>query len=424
MQLLINLFIYAGSALMIANIVRYYGFTKRMAWMKQAGKNNLVLYTPLVLLILFLFGYIGIALIGRPNMLMAGILLGGSVFVMIILNILYYIVDKVAENERLEQELNQARKASKAKTFFLSNMSHDIRTPMNAIISYTELAKKEENSREQVDEYLTKISSAGSHMLSLINDVLEMSRIENGKIELSPGITDLTACIRGIYDLFHAQMEQKQIAFSTEYQNVSHPHVLCDKNRFNRVLLNLVSNAYKFTDQGGSVLITLCETDFADCQASYEIRVKDSGIGMTEEFAGKVFEAFERERTSTVSGIEGTGLGMAISKSIIEQMGGTIDVDTTPGIGTEFIIRVSFPVASGPCKEINVPEADKTPVPEVDFSGKRLLLAEDNPVNCDTVMMQQEKSELLQIPDFPKFRLLRSRQTHSLKTFRPKRMPA
>ena len=178
-------------------------------------------------------------------------------------------------------------------------------------------------------------------------------------------------------------MEQKQIAFSTEYQNVSHPHVLCDKNRFNRVLLNLVSNAYKFTDQGGSVLITLCETDFADCQASYEIRVKDSGIGMTEEFAGKVFEAFERERTSTVSGIEGTGLGMAISKSIIEQMGGTIDVDTTPGIGTEFIIRVSFPVASGPCKEINVPEADKTPVPEVDFSGKRLLLAEDNPVNCD-----------------------------------------
>ena len=191
--------------------------------------------------------------------------------------------------------------------------------------------------------YLDKIHASGQHLLALINDVLEMSRIENGKLELNPGPTDLRAVLREAEDLFTEQMREKQLRFLVR-QELRHSCVLCDKSRLNRVLLNLLSNALKFTPAGGEVELSLVQTGGDETVGRYELKVRDTGIGMSEEFAEKVFEAFERERSSTVSGIQGTGLGMAITKSLVELMGGSIRLETARNEGSTFIILLDLPL--------------------------------------------------------------------------------
>ncbi|MBR2215021.1 MAG: transporter substrate-binding domain-containing protein [Selenomonadaceae bacterium] len=287
-----------------------------------------------------------------------------------------------AAKDHLQQAAEEAQRASNAKTTFLANMSHDIRTPMNAIIGYTNLAKRQGTSEAEVQEYLGKIISSSQHLLALINDVLEMSRIESGKMDLEPVRLDLRKTITEAGDMFATQMQTKNIDFTVDTSGVRDWLVLGDKNRWNRVLLNLISNAYKFTPEGGKVTVALRQEDEAPTgYGTYELSVKDSGIGMSPEFAAKVFNAFERERTSTVSGIQGTGLGMAITKSIVELMGGAIEVVTAPGSGTEFIVRVRFDlVASDHQGEEGAGEADAKGDVK-DFRNMRLLLAEDIEVN-------------------------------------------
>ena len=206
---------------------------------------------------------------------------------------------------------------------------------MNAIIGYTNLAMKEAESGP-VHDYLEKIILSSQHLLNLINDILEMSRIESGKLELEFIPMDLCEMVDGIRDLFQEQMNQKKIDFQVHTSQIQHRYVWCDKKNLSRVLLNVLSNAYKFTPEGGKITASVLETGSTDDGvASYEIRILDTGIGMSKEFAEKMFNAFERERTSTASGIDGTGLGLSITKSIVDLMGGTIEVLTAPGSGTE-----------------------------------------------------------------------------------------
>ena len=288
----------------------------------------------------------------------------------------------------LENERIRAVESSRAKSQFLFNMSHDIRTPMNAIIGYTNLAKKEEVS-PAAKEYLGKIETSSQHLLALINDILEMSRIESGKIELHYEPADICHIFDEIYDVFLQQMRQKRIDFSVHSAQVHHPWVWCDRNNLNRVLLNLLSNAYKFTPEGGTVTASVWENSFGEQDlGSFELRVQDSGIGMSKEFSEKMFNAFERERTSTDSKIEGTGLGLAITKNIVDLMGGTIQVITSPGAGTEIIVRMKLRLARRediPSKETEA----ETPAQEkpADFSGKRLLLVDDNAINREIATM-------------------------------------
>ena len=288
------------------------------------------------------------------------------------------------EQQRLQQALDTAEKASRAKTEFLFNMSHDLRTPMNAIIGYTELAQREGVTEEQMRGFVEKIDASSVHLLALINDILEMSRIESGKMTLDPVETDLTATMEEARSMFAAQMAGKKIAFSVACE-LDHPTVLCDKNRLNRILLNLLSNAYKFTPEGGTVSATIRETGSEDGEGLYEIRVKDNGIGMSPAFAQKLFKPFERERTSTVSGIQGTGLGLSITKSIVDLMGGTIRAETEQGAGTEFILSLRFPLIEHEIECAPADENEKTEV--VDYAGKRLLLVEDNPINREIAVM-------------------------------------
>jgi signal transduction histidine kinase/CheY-like chemotaxis protein len=305
------------------------------------------------------------------------------IVIMIALIVMFRIYNLIHKRQReIEVEKIKAEESSRAKSAFLSNMSHDIRTPLNAIIGYTEIAKKVGNIPEKELEYLDKIEASGHHLLALINDVLDMSRIESGKIELDIQCADITEAINNVYDLFNTQMDMKGITYNVNVDDVTDKYVMCDANRINRVLINLVSNAYKFTASGGNIDVKLTQLKTVDNVATYELKVKDTGVGMSKEFADKVFEAFERE--DTAGDVQGTGLGMAITKSIIDMMGGTIKVDSKKGVGTEFVIKVDLEIASDRDilnQDIDIYSED------ISFEGLRALLVEDQSINREIATM-------------------------------------
>ena len=249
----------------------------------------------------------------------------------------------------LSEALAQAQYANKAKTTFLNNMSHDIRTPMNAIIGFTSLAVTHIDNKEQIRNYLGKIMTSGNHLLSLINDVLDMSRIESGKVKIEEKEVSLPEIMHDLKTIVQADVKSKQLEFYIDTLDVTNETIICDKLRLNQVLLNLLSNAMKYTKPGGMVSVRVIQTAEApEGYASYEFHVKDTGIGMSSEFLKHVFEPFEREQTSTVSGIQGTGLGLAITKNIVDMMNGTITVESEVGKGSEFVVTFSFKVADSP----------------------------------------------------------------------------
>lgn len=308
-------------------------------------------------------------------------------------------------NQALEEVAHAAEAANRAKSTFLSNISHDIRTPMNAISGFTTLAIRSMDQKEKVRDYLAKIQVSGDHLMSLINDVLDMSRIESGRIHLEESEVKLPEMLSELETITSGHVQAKQLKLSVAAGEIANETVCCDKTRLNQILLNLLSNAIKFTPVGGRISVRLrqlpgTQENKTVCGiAVYEFRVKDNGIGMSPEFIKKIFDPFERERTSTVSRVPGTGLGMSISKNLVEMMGGTIEVQSEQGKGTEFMIRVPMRVC---CEEKQAdhcsgekrmdhdfgrPSADR--VEETfspmtagnDFSGRHVLLVEDNELN-------------------------------------------
>ncbi|MDE7106232.1 MAG: response regulator [Anaeroplasmataceae bacterium] len=249
----------------------------------------------------------------------------------------------------LSEALAQAQYANKAKTTFLNSMSHDIRTPMNAIIGFTSLAVTHIDNKEQIKGYLSKIMTSGNHLLSLINDVLDMSRIESGKVKIDEKETSLPEIMHDLKTIVQADVKAKQLEFYIDTLDVTNETIICDKLRLNQVLLNLLSNAMKYTKPGGMVSVRVIQSaDAPEGYASYRFSIKDTGIGMSPEFLKHVFEPFEREQTSTVSGIQGTGLGLAITKNIVDMMGGTITVESEVDKGSEFVVTFNFKVADNP----------------------------------------------------------------------------
>lgn len=302
-----------------------------------------------------------------------------------VIMILYYLwvrrnaketLAKTVEKAVLEEKLHKAEAAERAKTMFLSNMSHDIRTPMNAIIGFTTLAQTNIDKKERVQEYLGKILSSSNHLLSLINDILDMSRIESGRLNIEEKECSISDIFRDMRNIIQTQMQTKQLNFFMDTIDVVDEDIYCDKLHLNQVLLNLLGNSIKFTPAGGSVSLTISQKPGApQGYGRYEIRVKDTGIGMSPEFAVHIFEPFEREKTSTVSGITGTGLGMAITKSIVDTMGGTIELETAPNKGTEFIVTLEFRLQSER-KHIGVIH---------ELEGLRALVVDDSFNTCDSV---------------------------------------
>ena len=282
------------------------------------------------------------------------------------------------KNVALQLAVQRETKANLAKREFLFNMSHDIRTPMNAIIGFTALAQTHIDDRGQVEDYLKKISVSSQHLLSLINDVLDMSRIESGKVTLEAKPVHLPELVHELRDIVQAVVSEKGLSLTLDTVGVENEDVIADPLRLEQILINVLANAVKFTPDGGQISLWIVQKDTAPAgYADFEFHIKDNGIGMSEEFQKHIFEQFARERTSTVSKIQGTGLGMAITKSLVDMMGGRITVKSEQGKGSEFTISLRFPI--GEAKTGQTPPAAKASA----FTGKKLLVVEDNELNLE-----------------------------------------
>ena len=284
--------------------------------------------------------------------------------------------EQTVEHALLEEKFRKAEAAEKAKTMFLSNMSHDIRTPMNAIIGFATLAETNIDNKEKVSDYIGKILSSRNHLLSLINDILDMSRIESGRLNIEEKPCSISEIFKDMRNIIQTQMASKQLNFFMDTVDIVNEDIYCDKLHINQILLNLLSNAIKFTPAGGTVCLKIRQKMNAPTgYGAYELSVKDTGVGMSKEFSEHVFEPFERERTSTVSGVQGTGLGMAITKNIVDAMGGTIECKTEQGKGTEFIINLEFRLCEN-SEAVGVID---------ELKGLRALVVDDDFEVCDSV---------------------------------------
>ena len=309
------------------------------------------------------------------------------------------LVQEQAYAVKQEQLAEAAQAANKSKTSFLFNMSHDIRTPMNAIIGFANLAQNAKCSTEQMHSYLSKILVASQHLLSLINDILEMSRIESGKIALEPAPTSWNEMLQELQTIMQEQIESKKQSFTISIAPLTHDYVMIDKLRMEQVLVNLVSNASKYTPERGSIRVELAQYP-ADKpnHALYKISVIDNGMGMSEDFVKKIFSPFERANNSTVSKIQGTGLGMSITKSIVDLANGTIDVKSKLGEGTEIIVAVTLclctdaETAARNAKQLDKQQAQAE---QPDFKGKRLLVVEDNKLNREITVTILEQTGII-----------------------------
>jgi signal transduction histidine kinase/CheY-like chemotaxis protein len=281
------------------------------------------------------------------------------------------------QKERLAKALRQAELANRAKTTFLFNMSHDIRTPMNAVIGFTEIARKYIDDKARVVDSLEKVEHASKHLLHIINDILDMAKIESGKIDLEFEPYSIRQIIKETEDLFRVDMESKGLDFEVIFENVDDVCVFCDVIRLKQIEINLLSNAFKYTPVGGKIVYRIVQTDIKDDNVCYELHFTDNGIGMSEQFQKNAFGVFERERTSTDSGVEGTGLGLAITKRLVDMYGGTIDVHSKVDVGTEFVVKLCFRLAKGE----SLPPTQKSERRDVSFCGRRVLIAEDNVLN-------------------------------------------
>lgn len=326
----------------------------------------------------------------------------GLLTVLIILIIIYFIhreqvQQKTAAREQkhkelLEEALGAARQASVAKKVFLQNMSHDIRTPMNAVLGFTNLAIQAGDDTEKIQDYLSKIQISGNHLLGIVNEVLEISRIESGQTKLDETVCNIADIVNETDVIIRAQALEKKQEFTIDIWQVQDMYVYCDKLRAKEILVNLLGNAVKYTQTGGRISLRIiqqpCEQEG---YGNYEIHVKDNGCGMSQEFLQKIFVPFERQANSTISGIQGTGLGMTIIKGFVDAMNGTIDIISEENKGTEVIVRLRHKLAEAPQTEDT---QEPAAYPKEFFAGKRILLVEDNSLNREIAIAILEEAGL------------------------------
>lgn len=310
------------------------------------------------------------------------------------------VLDKLEKSQdALTRAVHEAQRANQSKSQFLSNMSHDIRTPMNAVIGFTDLALENLDNKEQIKDYLEKIKASGNHLLLLINDILDMGKIESGKITLNEETCNMVEILKTSCSMLNAQANQKKLHLELDVAGITDEYVVCDRLRMNQVLLNCAGNSIKFTPEGGLIRINArqLESEFEN-RARYEIKILDSGIGMSKEFLSRIFDPFEREKTSTISKIQGTGLGMSITKSLVEMMYGTIDVDSVVGEGTTYTIVLNLQIASKEEIEEELSATSDTHSKEEMLSavkGKKALIVDDNEINRTVASLALSSFEML-----------------------------
>ena len=332
--------IYLGSALMVYNVYSYTGFMRRVSRKGDWGREWRLLRVPILLLVLFLIGYLAVGFFGKPDLVISGILFGGSIFVWIMLYLIRRIADRIQENEHLQAQLMAAEESSRAKTSFLSNMSHEIRTPMNAIIGLSNIALRDPELPPRTRRQLEKIDASARHLLSLINDILDMTRIESGRMTLKNEAFRFRDIVDQVGVMIGGQCAEKGLRYDCAIVGRVDDYYVGDDVKLRQVLINILGNSVKFTPAGGAVSLTIEQVDSSDDRRELRFVMKDTGIGMDKAYIPKLFEAFTQEDATATNRYGGSGLGMSITRSIVGMMDGDIHVDSEKGVGSTFTVTV------------------------------------------------------------------------------------
>ena len=375
---LIYLMIYLGSALMVYNVVSYIRYAQSIRKRGEWAKRLRLLHAPIILLILFLFGYLAVGIFGKPDLIVSGILFGGSIFVFIMLLVMRRITESIVKYEQLETQLKASEESSRAKSSFLSNMSHEIRTPMSAIIGMVNIALKDPDLMPRTREQFERINGSAKHMLGLINDILDMTRIESGGMSLKEEDFSLSGLLDQISIVADGECQQKKLAYDCLILGKVESFYVGDEMKLRQVLLNLLNNAVKFTPAPGSVRLTVEQTASFGELRTLRFIVTDTGIGMDPEFLPKLFEPFSQEDATTTNRYGGSGLGMAITKNIVDLMNGEIQAQSEKNVGSAFTVSVTLHASH---------HTDEQPRGNVLPAGLRVLVVDDEPIACEHAVL-------------------------------------
>ena len=386
----IYIMIYLGALLMVFNIYGFIRFARFVKGLKMWGGRNAVLYVPIVLLVLFLVGYLMVGFFGSPSLTVAAILFGGSIFVFVMYWLLSGVTQRILSGEKLEAKLMAAEESDRAKTEFLANVSHEMRTPMNVILGLADLELKSPDLGDRTRQRLEKIGKSGKHLLGLINNVLDMNRMENGTMTLMPNEFCLEDSLGQVSAIIQTLCEEKGLEYTCgKIPPSAQGRYSADELQLKSVLISILENAVKYTDAGGSVGVQVDCIGQQDHVRTLCFKVSDTGVGISEEFLPRIFDTFAKEDASFTDKYGGGGLSLARAKSVIELMGGTIGAESTKGKGSVFTVTVPMTVVSETC----CCETPGLPEEEVSLAGRRVLIVEDVPENAEIVQ------DLLELED-------------------------
>ena len=371
--------IYLGSALMVLNIIGFVRFARYIRGLKSWSRHNSILYIPIALLVLFLLGYLAIGIFGKPNLIVASVLFGGSIFVFVMYKLLTGVTQRILESEQLEARLMASEESSRTKASFLASVSHEMRTPMNVILGLDALALKEPDLSPTVRERLEKIGQSGRYLLGLINQVLDMNRIESGSLTVQCRPFSLSDALKQVGTIVSALCEEKGLRYQEDLPEDLLGRCTGDETQLKQVLMSILDNAVKYTDAPGTVTFSAERVSGPGEPRQLRFTVRDTGVGIDREFLPRVFDTFTQEDASFSNRFGGSGLSLALARSVTELMGGSITVESEKGRGSAFFLTVPLP---------ELPEeAARAPEPSEagSLEGRRVLIVEDLPENAEIV---------------------------------------
>ena len=373
--------VYLGAALMVYNIYGFVQYARNLRAQKNWDEQNSILYVPIVLLVMFLLGYLAVGLFGQLDLIMAGILFFGSVFVFIMYKYLSSITQRIMENERLEAELMAAEASNEAKVSFLANVSHEMRTPLNVILGMNGLALRDPTLTPETRGRLEATGQSAKHLLGLINNMLDMNRIETGLLATRNEEFSLEASLNQINVIANALCEGEGLVYEPILPELPGCRFMGDEMQLKRVLLSMIDNAVKYTDAPGCVKFSVERVSDEGKLQTFRFVVADTGVGMDPEFVPKVFDTFTKEDAGSTDRYGGGGLSLAVAKRVVELMGGAIAVESRKGEGTTFTVTVPLV-----CVEASAAGgAPLEPEPLSSLDGARILIVEDLPENAEIV---------------------------------------